>query len=335
MGNLNNDTKLTSSELANLWMQYVNDSLSRCIFRHFLYHIEDKSIQEVVQYALEIAEGHLVKTEQFLTKDGYPKPMGFTDDDVTVEAPRLFTDTYMIVYLQIMAIHGMTRYAGAIGNIVSEEQRKYFRHVMVETMELYDKATTVLLHKGIISKPPTFNNHQKVEFITKQNFLSGWFGKRRPISAVEVSGTYLNLQKTIVKIVLELGFGQVAQSKKVQKFMERGKQICVKHFEILSMMLKEDNLHTPRTFETEVTDSTIPPFSDKLMLFHIATLLSSAVGYYGEAMSMIQRRDLGVSYAAMIADIGVLAEDGMNLLIDNGWMEQPPLATDHESLAKK
>lgn len=334
MENQKNVTKITSPELANLWMQYMNDSLARCIFRHFLYHIEDKSIQQVVQYALEIAESHLVKIEQFLKKEGYPKPIGFTDHDVTVEAPRLFTDTYMIVYLQIMAIHGMTRYAGAIGTIVSEEQRKYFRHVMVETMELYDKATTVLLNKGIISRAPAFNNHQKVEFITKQSFLTGWFGRRRPISAVEVSGTYLNLQKTMAKIVLELAFGQVAQSKKVQKFMERGRQLCNKHFEILSLMLKEDNLNTPRTFEAEVTDSTIPPFSDKLMLFHIATLLSSAVGYYGEAMALIQRRDLGVSYSTMIADIAVLAEDGMNLLIDNGWMEQPPLATDHEGLAR-
>ncbi|WLR57349.1 DUF3231 family protein [Mesobacillus subterraneus] len=334
MKNQSTNTKMTSSELANIWMQYMNDSLARCVFRHFLYHIEDEGVQEVVQYALDIAESHLPKCEQFLTKEGYPKPIGFTNQDVTVEAPRLFTDTFIIVYVQIMAIHGMTRYAGALGNILDEEQRKYFRHVLIETMELYDKATTVLLDKGIISKPPTFNNHQEVEYLTKQNFLTGWFGRRRPISAVEVSGTFLNLQKTIVKIVLELAFGQVAKSKKVQKYMERGRQLCNKHFEILSLMLKEDNLHIPRTFETEVTDSTISPFSDKLMLFHIATLLSSAVGYYGEALALSQRRDLGVSYSTMIADIAVVSEDGMNLLIEKGWMEQPPLATDHEGLAR-
>jgi hypothetical protein len=36
----------------------------------------------------------------------------------------------------------------------------------------------------------------------------------------------------------------------------------------------------------------------------------------------------------MITEIVVLSEDGMNLLIENEWMEQPPLATDHEDLAK-
>ncbi|WP_174734559.1 DUF3231 family protein [Mesobacillus harenae] len=327
-------TKISASELANLWTQYINDSLARCMFRYFLNHVQDKDIIQVLQYALELTEIHLQKVEEFLTTEGYPIPKGFTDEDVTVEAPPLFTDTYIIVYLHIMAIHGLTRYAGAIGNVIREDQRKYFIGVISETLELYDKASKVLTDKGIISRPPSFNNQQKVEFIKKQNFLVGWLGKRRPISAVEISGTFLNLQKTMTKIVLELAFSQVVKSKEVRKYMERARSLCNDHFKILSSMLIEENLHIPRTFESEVTDSTIPPFSDKLMMFHVSSLLSSAIGYYGEAMAISQRRDLAADYAKMIAEIGLLAEDGMNLLIENEWMEQPPLATDHEDLAK-
>ncbi|MCR8848103.1 DUF3231 family protein [Rossellomorea sp. SC111] len=330
----NHHPKISASELANLWTQYVNDSLARCMFRYFLHHVQDTDIIQVLEYAFELTERHLQKVEEFLTIEGYPIPKGFTDEDVTVDAPPLFTDSYIIVYLHIMAIHGLTRYAGAIGNVTREDQRNYFIGVIKETLELYDRSTKVLTHKGIISKPPSLNNHQKVEFIKKQNFLTGWLGKRRPINAVEISGTYLNLQKTMVKTVLELGFSQVAKSKEVRNYMERARQLCNDHFKVLSSMLIEDNLHIPRTYETEVTDSTTPPFSDKLMLFHVTTLLSSAIGYYGEAMSISQRRDLAVSYAKMIAEIGLLGEDGMNLLIENEWMEQPPLATDHKALAK-
>jgi hypothetical protein len=330
----NHKTKISASELANLWTQYVNDSLARCMFRYFLNFVQDTEIIQVLQYALELTERHIQKVEEFLTTDGYPIPKGFTEEDVTVEAPPLFTDTYIIVYLHIMSIHGLTRYAGAIGNVTREDQRKYFIGVISETLELYDRSTKVLTEKGIISKPPSFNNHQKVEFIKKQNFLTGWLGKRRPISAVEISGTYLNLQKTMVKTVLELAFSQVAKSKEVRNYMERSRQLCNEHFKILSSMLIEDNLHIPRTFESEVTDSTISPFSDKLMVFHITSLLSSAIGYYGEAMAISQRRDLAANYAKMITEIGLLAEDGMNLLIENEWMEQPPLATDHTDLAK-
>ncbi|KMJ57464.1 transcriptional regulator [Bacillus sp. LL01] len=328
-------TKISASELANLWTQYVNDSLARCMFRYFLNYVQDTDIHQVIQYAFELTEGHLQKVEEFLTAEGYPIPIGFTDEDVTVEAPPLFTDTYILVYLHIMAIHGLTRYAGAIGNVTREDQRKYFIGVISETLELYDRSTKVLNEKGIISKPPSFNNQQKVEFIKKQTFLTGWLGKRRPISAIEISGTYLNLQKTMTKAVLELGFSQVAKSKEVRNYMERSRKLCNDHLKVLTSMLIEDNLHIPRTFESEVTDSTIPPFSDKLMLFHVASLLSSAIGYYGEAMSISQRRDLVANYAKMIAEVGILAEDGMKLLIENEWMEQPPLATDHSNLAKK
>jgi Protein of unknown function (DUF3231) len=334
MESINHSTRMSSSELANLWSQYQNDSLSRCILRYFIKTIQDKDISKVLQYALELSESHLEKIKEFLTKENYPIPKGFTDEDVTIGAPALFSDTYKIVFIQIMTIHGLTRYAAALGCTTNEDQRKYFKQVISTSMELYDLATNVILGKGIISKPPTFNNHQKVKFIKKQNFLTGWFGKRRPISAIEVSGSYLNMQKTMAKLVLELGFGQVAQSKDVRKYMERARKVCQSHFENLASMFKEDDLHIPRTFDSEVTDSTIPPFSDKLMMVLICNLLSAAMGYYGEAMSMCQRRDLSADYAKMIAEIGVLAEDGMNVLIENEWMEQPPLATDHEDLSK-
>ncbi|MGZ9869440.1 DUF3231 family protein [Priestia endophytica] len=334
MENITHSGKMSSSELANLWSQYLNDSLSHCIIRYFINTVEDKEIGDVLQFALKLSETHLQKIKEFLTKENYPIPKGFTDEDVTLEAPALFTDTYIIVFMQIMSVHGMTRYTGAIGCAIREDQRKYFKQVISESVELYDLATGVLVSKGIISKPPIFNNHQKVEFVKKQSYLTGWLGKRRPISAVEVSGTYLNMQKTLTKLVLELGFSQVAQSKDVRKYMKRARSVCQEHFKILASMLTDDDLHIPRTFDSEVTDSTVPPFSDKLMMFLISSLLSSAIGYYGEAMSLCQRRDLATNYAKMITDIAVLAEDGVNLLIENEWMEQPPLATDHDDLAK-
>lgn len=335
MDKFTHSSRITSAELASLWSQYINDSLSRCMLRYFVHNAKDKDITTVLKYALKLSESHLVRIESFLISENYPIPKGFTDEDVKIDAPPLFSDTFLLVYIHVMSIHGLTRYAGALSSTIREDQRKYFKKVLSETMELHDMATNTLVNKGIISKPPTFNKQQAVEFIKKQKFLTGWLGKRRPITAIEVSGTFLNMQKTIAKSVLELGFSQVAHSKEVRKYMERARHVCQKHFEILSTMLKEDNLHIPRTYEAEVTDSIVAPFSDKLMMYHIATLLSSAIGYYGEAMSMCQRLDLSANYAKMIAEIGVLAEDGMNILIENEWMEQPPMATDHADLAKK
>ena len=226
MESIIHSSKLTSSELANLWTQYLNDSLSCCMFRYFTNTVQDDDIMHVLQFALDLSESHLPKIREFLTEENYPIPLGFTKEDVNLEAPALFTDTYVIVFTQIMSIHGMTRYSFALGCAIREDQRNYFKHVLAETVELYDRSTKLLLHKGIISKPPTFNNHQTVQFIKKQDFLTGWLGKRRPISAIEVSCTFLNLQKTITKKILELGFSQVVQSKDVQNYMERARAVC-------------------------------------------------------------------------------------------------------------
>lgn len=331
-GNGNHKTRTSASEYGVIWSQYINDSLSCCILRHFLYWVEDKEIKEVLTLALELSESHLKSIKHFLKNDDYPVPLGFTEEDVNVNAPRLFTDTFMLVYINIMAIHGMTRYTGALGTSTRQDYMDYFTECTSQTMDLYKKSTTILLQKGILSKAPVLNNHQQVDFIKKQSFLTGWLGDRRPINSVEISGTYLNLQKTMAKMVLELGFRQVSRSKEVRHFMDRGRQVCQKHFDLLSSMLKEDHLSVPRTFETEVTDSLAPPFSDKLMLYHIVTLLSSAIGYYGEALAVSQRRDMAAVYFRMMTEIGVLAEDGMNLLIKNGWVEQPPGATDYDHL---
>lgn len=334
MEQINNQEKINASEYGIIWSQYINDTMSRCVLRYLLNDAKDENTRGVIQFALELSQTHIEKVKQFLTEENYPIPIGFTDEDVTVNAPTLFTDTFKVVYLQIMAIHGLTRYAGATGVCIREDVRKYLIECTSQTLELYDRVTTVALSKGILSKPPTLNNKQKIDFIRKQNYITGWFGKRRPINAIEISGAHLNMQKTMVKMVLELGFSQVCQSKEVREYFERARKLCKRHFHILGLMLEEENLHEPRIFESEVTDSTVPPFSDKLMLFHIATLLSAALGYYGEALSMCQRRDLSADYARMNMEIALIAEDGLNLLIEKGWMEQPPTAADHENLAK-
>ncbi|MEH7484306.1 DUF3231 family protein [Neobacillus drentensis] len=88
-------------------------------------------------------------------------------------------------------------------------------------------------------------------------------------------------------------------------------------------------------WDSEVSKSTIAPFSDKMMLFHIVTLVATASGYYGAAFALSQRRDLGLKYEMLIAEITKYAEDGANLLIKNGWMEQPPTFDDRDKLAKQ
>jgi hypothetical protein len=325
---------LTSAEMANLWTQYMNDSMAACVFAHFLKHIQDQEIKDVLEYASDLAHSHLEQLPKFFTEENYPIPTGFNiKEDVIPDAPPLFTDTFLLNYMYVMTLHGLTGYAGGVSTSIREDQIRYFTKCNAETMELYARVVNIMLNKGIVSRSPFINAPSKVDFVKKQSFLTGWFGDRRPLNAIEISGICFNMQKSAVKVVLELGFSQVAQSKELRQYFNRGARICEQQFETLNAILADDHLPAPRKWSSEVSNTTIPPFSDKLMLFHILTLVTTAMGYFGAGLAVSQRRDLAAKYELLIAEIGLYAEDGAELMIDNGWLEQPPMADDRDKLA--
>ncbi len=155
------------------------------------------------------------------------------------------------------------------------------------------------------------------------------------MNATEITGLCFNIKKTVIKIVLEIGFSQVAHSKDLRKYFQRGAELCHKHVEIFTTILSEDNLPSPKQWESEISNSTVSPFSEKLMLYHLVTLVSASLGFYGAGLSVVQRRDLATHYGRLITEMGKYAEDGVNLLIKYGWLEQPPTADDRNALASK
>lgn len=328
------ETGLTSAELANLWTQYMTDSLALCVNRHLLTHCQDEQVQTILEHSITLSESHIKKIKFFLNSVNHPIPQGFTEEDVNPSAPRLFSDTIALVYIRIMTLHGLTSYALCVSTSVHSELRSYYNDCLLETRDLYDHILNVMVEQGVISKPPKLNAPGQVDFVSNQNYLAGWF-HRRPLNAIEISGLFYNMEKTEVKVFLEIGFSQVAKSKEAREYMKRGVKICEKHLNELGNMLERDHLSTPTSWESEVTRSTVSPFSDKLMIFQVLSLVSVAIGYYGAALSGAQRRDIILMYTKLIGEIGLYAEDGINLLIKNNWMEQPPLAENREELANK
>lgn len=58
------NTRFTSIELTSLWQNYINDSMSICIFDYFLEKVEDKEIQKVIEHVRIIAKEHVEFVEQ-------------------------------------------------------------------------------------------------------------------------------------------------------------------------------------------------------------------------------------------------------------------------------
>lgn len=330
-----NDIKLTAGEIATLWSQYQSDTMAICVLKHFLSKVEDSDLYPVLQYALDRSQHHVKVISEIFDADKFPLPVGFTDDDVNINAPPLFSDIFVAMYIRHMAILGMAAGTVAVGMCARADASRLFMEIVAETVELHNKARQLLLEKGVYVRTPFLSTPDKVEFVSKQSFLTGFFGEKRPLTAMEITHLFFNVLNNALGKAMVMAFAQAATSRDVEDFMLRGKEVCEKHIDLFGDVLMQDDLPSPMTWDAHVTDSTIAPFSDKLMLFHINVMAAAGISNYAAAAAASQRRDIGFLYARLLPEIVLYAEDGLKLMIDNHWLEEPPLATNRDALTHK
>ncbi|MGG1398950.1 DUF3231 family protein [Bacillus salipaludis] len=327
------NVRLTAPEIANIWSQYQNDTMAICVYKYMLEIVEDISIRPILEFSLSLAEGHITIIKDYFTKEKFPIPHGFTEADVNLSAPRLFSDEFFLSYTYIMSVNGLAGYAAALSTNIRRDIRDYFVKCQNETMELFNKSLDLLLEKGIVSRPPYINPPEQNEFIENHLFMEGVFRGKRPVSCVELSNLYWDLKKIQLSKSVTMGFSQVAKSQEVKKYLWRGVEIYKKHIETLEQILTHDHLPKPKSEEAEVTNSTIAPFSDRLMLYHKGVLGTTSIGVYGSAVGTSQRTDLALKYALLLTEMATYMKDGLDIMIKNKWAEQPPLADDREKLS--
>ena len=329
-------TTLTSAEIASLWTSYQEDTLTICGISYFLNHVDDAQIRGLLEQGLTSAEQRKEKEIQFFNKENYPLPQGFTDHDVNVEAPRLFSDKLHLEYLVNITSMNLIVYGTALPLAERSDIITFYSENLTETKKLYKQAKELAKEKGVNIRAPHIPKPNQVEFVQKESFLAGWFGERRPLLGMEISNLVSSARRNALGQAVITGFSQVANTREVRQFFEKGRDISGKHLEVFSDILQENYLSSGAQLMTsEVTDSTVAPFSDRLMMNFITTLIASGIGQYGYSLATSPRHDLAAQYAKLMTEIGKYSNDGANILIENGWMEQPPMAADRKDLAKR
>lgn len=332
MENSHDHIRLTSAEMGKLWTTYVGNSLARCVLNYYLQHIDDQDIKKVIKNALNLSETFVENIKEIFIQENFPIPIGYTQEDVNLDAPRLFSDEFYLHYLKYTSKAGMSIYSIAIPIMTREDIRDFFINALNSTVNLITEVNNVLMAKGFLIKPPKIPTPKKVDFIKKQNYLHGFFGDIRPLHALEIAHLGDNTDNNITSKALLIGFSQVAKNEKIREFFIRGKEMTNNHIEISSQKLHKDNLPSPPLLDDLVSESTVSPFSDKLMLGHKIEMFSMKIRTVGNAISLNGRKDLGGMYAKFLMDIGLYVEDGANIMIDHGYMEQPPRAADRDNL---
>lgn len=329
--------QLTSAEIASIWTAYINDSMSIRVLEFMIKYTEDPDIKSVLQFAYTISSENIEQIKTIFEKESFKSPVGFTEEDINMDAPWLFTDMFSLSYVHEMARVGMITYSGFVSMSARADIRKHFSNGLSEVLSLYNQSTDVSLAKGLFARAPYMDVPKEVDFVDSKNYLSGLnpFSEQRPLNAVEISYLYMNVLTNAMGVKLCIAFAQTSPKKEIQDFMMRGKAISEKHIKIFSTTLMKDDIQTPRLPDLGVSDSTTKTFSDKLLMFHMSLLTAAGIGNYATAAGASQRSDLAVNYERLSLEIARLTKSGADIMIQNSWLEQPPAAKDIKKLVKK
>lgn len=327
--------KLTSSEIGSLWGEYVNGTAVDIVNRYMFSIIEDESIKSIFQDAIETFTKQKKQITTFIENEGFPVPIGFTESDLFKDKPRLFTDIFCLNYLHIMTLHGLLGHSTSLGVSVREDLRYFYDSCDNDGKRMYHQTIDLLLEKGNFQRDPLFYPANNPEYVSSQDFIDGFFGKGRMLAATEIISISFNLKKSIMAKTLSIAFSQVTQTKKVRKFLEDAEKTVDLQIKAFSKIMQTDNLPVPKSWETEITTSTDSPFSDKLIMYHTGFLFQAAQAYHGAGLASAMRTDLVATYESTILQNLMVTKKWFNIMVQNNWLEQPPLAPNRKEIAKE
>ncbi len=330
-----NDERLSADGIGHLWEIYLYNAASKYQLQYFVTKAQDPEIRAVLQYALEIATSRINKIIHIFNTVAFPIPHAFNDEDVEPNAKRLLSDGFMLVYFNGLVNFELVESILGLTRAIRADVKEYFNACIDENQELHKRANEVILRKGLFIKPPYFPVPDRVEYVHQDTFFGGLFGDKRPINALEVCHVYTRLQTKMLERALILGFSQAAQSKQVQAFLSKGKQLIDKQIEGWSRILLDEDLPIPVTWEHEVTDSTESPFSDKLIMFSILTMMRNRITLLGISFANCVRADIVTSFGGTIASLQAYSKEALDLMINSGWLEKIPEAADRQEIIGK
>ncbi|NHC38417.1 DUF3231 family protein [Bacillus sp. MM2020_1] len=317
---------LTAAEVSALWLQYLGDSMAICIFKYFLHIVENKEIKPILENALQLSESHLTKITEFLTRANFQIPIGFTEKDVNVNAPRLFSDQFLLFYSYIMTIHGITGYSLAFTNSERPDIQNYFSECLVSAKDLFQKIVALAKKQPKHTSVPSIPSPHGTKFVESPGFISNLMGDKRPLNSSEISTLFFNSTKTGFVSSLSLAFSQVAVREDVRNFMLKNVKLAGKDAESFDALLQQEHLTIPEKWNDEITESTVSPFSDKLIMFHAGFLVNSALTYYGASLGSSLRSDIIVNYSKVFTHAMEAGVISYNIMVKHGWMEKQPEA---------
>ncbi|CDQ20676.1 DUF3231 family protein [Halobacillus karajensis] len=169
----NEKIDLTASELGSLWTSYLYDSMSLQFVRFMYEKVRDEEVKTVIYKALKIAEQQVDHMESIFQKENLPTPYGFSEKDIELQAPDLFTDIFKLTFMLHMGRVGMLVHSTNLSIASRRDVQDYYGQALNQVQDLYRTASEVALDKGVFLKRPYIPYPKQFSFINDVGYLSG------------------------------------------------------------------------------------------------------------------------------------------------------------------
>lgn len=132
----------------------MQESASLCFLKHFLEHAEDEEIIPLVKEAILLSQTILQTGTTIFAGENFPVPEGFSDGDVDLSAPPLYTDLYALSYVYRTSQLTLVNVSTFVINVARVDLLEFFIEYQHKITRLYKMAVCLMLSKGIYDRPP-------------------------------------------------------------------------------------------------------------------------------------------------------------------------------------
>ncbi|MDO6851572.1 DUF3231 family protein [Priestia megaterium] len=328
---------ISSSEVGTLWLTYQEKTMILRILEYFIEKSDDQQAKNIMGGLWQQLSYYVTKIKKIFQEQGVVIPIGFNQEDVNLEAPKLYDNGFDIMFVRILKEISMGMYTLNMNMAYQDEVMEIYEGLTSVTQKVYKLSTLYLLEKGILTLPPKVTMPKSSEFIENKSYLNGFnpFNDKRALNDIELGYLHHGIETNNIGMQLITGFAQCAEDKEVKQYFVKGKELAKKQIKVFGDILLESDVQFSATSGSTVTTSKVAPFSQKLMMFCIYLL--NGFGIVGSSFGTIfsLRKDVSMKTALIAKDIYFYADEGVKIMIKNGWLEEPPQMEDRPNLIKK
>lgn len=329
---------ITSSELGTLWLTYQQKTMISRMLEYFIEKADDEKAKKIMTDLYREVDPYINRITEIFQTEGAVLPVGFTSDDVNKQVPKLYDNGFDIMFVRLVKEISMGLHTLNITMAYREDIVSIYKELTALTQGVYNACTQYLIEKGMIARSPYVSMPTKVEFVKSINYLDGLslnpFRDERTLNTVEVAHLYHAIETNITGMHMIIGFAQCAHDPEVKRFFLKGAEIAKSIIKELNELLLKDDIQTPAPPGGNATRSTVAPFSDKIMMYCTSLFCSFSMGGNSLGTAFSLRNDLPAKMTVFMKDIFEYAHEGAILMIQKGWMEEPPQMEERKQLIK-